>query len=105
MKGTRRAMKQGIAFLVAAFFSLAAFPGYGAPASSPQPPKPAMKYMPDEILVKFKPGIRLDANEYYKTQHRVKTIGSFSIIDVDHLKLQATLTVEEEIYLFKQSSG
>src|SRR4030042_5959750 len=105
MKGTRRAMKQGIAFLVAAFFSLAAFPGYGATASSPQPPKPAMKYMPDEILVKFKPGIRLDANEYYKTQHRVKTIGSFSIIGVDHLKLPESLTVEDAITLFKKNPG
>ncbi|MFH1090162.1 MAG: S8 family peptidase, partial [Pseudomonadota bacterium] len=58
-------------------------------------------YVPGELLVKFKPGLRSTGLSYVKSAWRVSELRSFDLIGVVHLKLPAGLSVEKAVEFFK----
>jgi len=60
------------------------------------------EYVAGEILVKYKPAVRLSTAAYYQQQHGIATIASFNVIGVDHLKLPENLNVEDAVKVMGQ---
>jgi subtilisin family serine protease len=58
-------------------------------------------YAPGELLVKYKPGLPVAAENYARQGWGVSTLRTFRDIGVHHVKLAADMTLEEAIELYR----
>ncbi len=58
-------------------------------------------YVPGELLVKYKPGVRSEATQYFRSRWRVSTLKNFRRIGVQHVKLPRDMTVEEALKIYR----
>jgi subtilisin family serine protease len=58
-------------------------------------------YVPGELLVKYKPGVRAAATEYFRSRWRVSTLRRFRRIGVQHVKLPRDMTLEEALEIYR----
>jgi subtilisin family serine protease len=57
-------------------------------------------YVPGELLVKYKPSVRAEASEYFRSRWGITTVRTFRRIGVQHLKLPKDMTVEEALEIY-----
>lgn len=73
-----------------------------ADTSRPQADRP--QHVPGEMLVKFKEGTLAEQVQRINAKFKAKAIRHFAFIDVYHLKLPASLSVEDALQAFRQES-
>jgi thermitase len=58
-------------------------------------------YVAGELLVKYKPSVRAEATEYFRSRWGVSTLRRFRRLGIQHVKLPRDMTVEEALEIYR----